>query len=117
MRKIFAGLGLMALLIAGIALTTAPAQAADPSVPERILGNPKAPVTVEEFVSLTCPHCAEFYISVLPQLEKNYIDTGKVRFILRDFPLDGIGLRAAVLARCMPEDEYYPFIDVLYKNQ
>ena len=48
-------------------------------------------MTVEEYVSLTCSHCAEFYITILPELEKRYVDTGKVRFILRDFPLDGYG--------------------------
>src|SRR5262249_27217997 len=77
----------------------------------------KAPVTVEEFVSLTCPHCAEFYNDVLPKLKEKYVDSGKVKFILRDFPLDGTGLRAAALARCVPASEYDPFIEALYKNQ
>ncbi|HUY67914.1 MAG TPA: DsbA family protein [Alphaproteobacteria bacterium] len=100
------------LLAAGL-----PAHAANSSVPERILGNPKAPVTIDEYASLTCPHCAEFTIQTLPKLEKLYIDTGKVKFILHDFPLDGVALKAAALARCMPADEFYPFIEVLYKNQ
>lgn len=85
-------------------------------VPERIMGNPGAPVTVEEFISLTCPHCGEFYTTVLPELEKRYVDTGKVRFILRDFPLDGVALKAAALARCMPAEQFYPFINILYSN-
>jgi protein-disulfide isomerase len=93
------------------------AYADDVKIPDRILGKVDAPITVEEYVSLTCSHCAEFYNDMLPELEKNYVDTGKVRFILRDFPLDGIALKAALLARCMPEDEYYPFIKILYKNQ
>jgi protein-disulfide isomerase len=105
---------LAALLIA-FAL---PARAADTTtVPERIYGKPTAPVTVEEFVSLTCPHCADFYVNILPKLKEKYVDSGKVRFILRDFPLDGPGLRAASLARCMPEDEFYPFVEVLFKEQ
>ena len=86
-------------------------------VPERILGKATAPVTVEEFVSLTCSHCAHFYSETLPELEAKYVDTGKVRFILRDFPMDGVALKAAALARCMPEEQYYPFIKVLYKTQ
>ncbi len=71
--------------------------------PERILGKADAPITVEEYVSMTCPHCAVFYNKTLPQLEKDYVDTGKVRFILRDFPLmDNVGLKASAIARCMP---------------
>ncbi len=103
--------GLVALLCA-VALPVL----ADDSLPDRILGRRDAPITVEEYVSMTCPHCAEFYIKDLPELEKTYVDTGKVRFILRDFPLDGVALKAAVVARCMPEDEYYPFIKTLYGN-
>ncbi len=86
-------------------------------LPDRVLGKTDAPVTVEEYVSLTCTHCAEFYTTTLPELETKYVDTGKVRFILRDFPLDGVALKAATLARCMPEDEYYPFIKTVYKSQ
>jgi protein-disulfide isomerase len=110
---------LVLLLVLGLFLgfLASHAYADDTAVPERILGKPDAPITVEEFVSLTCPHCAAFTTETLPILEKAYIDTGKVRFILRDFPLDGIGLKAAALARCMPADEFYPFINVLYKNQ
>jgi protein-disulfide isomerase len=105
--------GILALLV----ITAIPAWAANPILPDRILGKADAPVTVEEFISLTCPHCAEFYNDVLPELEKRYVDSGKVRFILRDFPLDGPALKAATIARCMPEDEFYPFISVLYKSQ
>lgn len=86
-------------------------------IPERILGKADAPVTVEEYASLTCSHCAEFTDKTLPELEKKYVATGKVRFILRDFPLDGTALKAAALARCMPAEQYYPFVKTLYKNQ
>ena len=95
----------------------APAIANNAPVPDRILGKASAPVTVDEFVSLTCSHCADFYNNILPGLEKDYVDTGKVKFVLHDFPLDGTSLKAAVIARCMPEDEYYPFVKLLYKNQ
>jgi protein-disulfide isomerase len=105
-------------LILPLSMAALPARADDTTaIPERVLGKADAPITVEEFVSLTCPHCADFTINTLPILEKSYIDTGKVRFILRDFPLDGVGLKAAALARCMPADEYYPFVTVLYENQ
>ena len=86
-------------------------------LPERVLGKPDAPIRVDEYVSLTCSHCAAFYNAILPDLEKRYIDSGKVRFILHDYVMDAFGLRAATLARCMPEDEFYPFIKILYKNQ
>lgn len=90
---------------------------ADVAVTDRFVGHADAPVTVEEFISLGCPHCADFYLNTLPELEKQYADNGKVRFVLRDYPLDGLSLKAASLARCMPEDQFFNFITVLYKNQ
>ena len=93
------------------------ARAGDDRMADRVLGNPDAPIKVDEFVSLTCSHCAEFYNTTMPQLEKRYIDTGKVKFVLHDFPLDGVSLKAAAVARCMPADEYFPFIKTLYSMQ
>jgi protein-disulfide isomerase len=108
-----------AFLAAGFLIAAlAPAQAqSDPRMADRVLGDPKAPVKVDEYVSLTCVHCADFYTNVLPVLEPKYVATGKVKFIMHDFPLDGISLKAAAVARCMPTDEYYPFIKTLYKTQ
>ena len=100
--------------LALIAFGTLPAAAA---IPERTLGKADAPVTMEEYVSLTCSHCAEFYAKILPELEKRYIETGKLKLVLRDFPLDGVALKAAALARCMPEQQFYPFIKTLFANQ
>ncbi len=94
-----------------------PARAEDPRMADRVLGSPSAPVRVDEFVSLTCSHCADFYVQTLPELEKRYVETGKVKFIMHDFPLDGISLKAAAVARCMPTDEYFPFIKTLYQTQ
>lgn len=111
--RFFMSLALVALLTIG----TLPAFADEAVIPERVLGKADAPITVEEYVSLTCSHCAAFYNDTLPDLEKTYVDSGKVKFILRDFPLDGLALKAAAVARCMPVDEYYPFVKVLYKNQ
>ncbi|MGE3622925.1 MAG: DsbA family protein [Bdellovibrionales bacterium] len=106
----------------GAPAETQPPKSIDPAqassiVPERILGKADAPVTVHEFVSLTCPHCAQFYTDVLPKLKEKYVDTGKVRFIMHDFPMDGVGLRASALARCMPAEQFYPFVEMLFKNQ
>jgi protein-disulfide isomerase len=109
---------LRALLLAVLAVVgSSAAQADDERMADRVLGNADAPIKVEEFVSLTCSHCAEFYTTTLPELEKRYVDTGKVRFILREFPLNGIDLKAFAIARCMPPDEYYPFIKTLYGAQ
>jgi protein-disulfide isomerase len=106
------------IVILGTVLAAGFAHAADaPTLPDHVLGDPKAPVTVEEYVSLTCPHCADFYINTLPELEKKYVETGKVKFILHDLPNSGVALKAAALARCMPDDEYYPFVRTLFKNQ
>lgn len=105
--------GLMVLLL----FLALPALADDGAFPERSIGKKDAPIKVDEFISLTCTHCAHFYNDILPDLEKKYVDTGKVRIVMHDFPLDGLGLKIAALARCMPEDEYFPFVKVLYKNQ
>jgi protein-disulfide isomerase len=84
---------------------------------DRILGNAEAPVTVIEYASLTCPHCADFHINTLPQLKSNYIDKGTVRLVFRDFPLDRVALKASMLARCVPEDRYFAMLDVLFRSQ
>lgn len=84
---------------------------------DRILGNPDAAITIVEYASLTCPHCAHFENEVLPELKKKWIDTGKVRLVLRDFPLDEPALRAAMIARCAPPDRYYAYIDTLFASQ
>jgi protein-disulfide isomerase len=88
-------------------------------LPDRVLGSgaEKTPVTVVEYASMTCSHCARFHTTVYPDFKKKYIDTGKVRFILREFPLDPIAAGAFALARCLPEDKYYPMIEVLFEQQ
>jgi protein-disulfide isomerase len=84
---------------------------------DHILGNPDAPITIIEYASLTCPHCAHFADDVLPELKKKWIDTGKVKLVLRDFPLDEPALRAAMIARCAPRDRYYAYIDTFFAQQ
>ena len=88
-------------------------------LPDRVLGSggEKTPVTVVEYASMTCSHCAKFHTTVYPEFKKKYIDTGKVRFILREFPLDPIAAGAFALARCLPEDKYYPMIEALFEQQ
>jgi len=89
--------------------------AAEPQ--ERILGDPDAPVTIIEYASLTCPHCAQFHTEVLPQLKERYIAPGKVRLIYRDFPLDQTALAAAALAHCAGPARYFSMLDVLFETQ
>lgn len=84
---------------------------------DRILGNPNAPITIIEYASLTCPHCAHFADDVLPELRKKWIDTGKAKLVLRDFPLDEEALRAAMIARCAPPDRFYAFVDTFFAAQ
>lgn len=84
---------------------------------DRSLGLASAPVVVIEFASATCPHCAEFHLQVLPVLKRDYIDTGKVKFIFREFPIDNLALGAFMLARCLPEEKYFSTIDLLFATQ
>ncbi len=81
------------------------------------LGKQNAPLNIIEYASMTCPHCAHFDMEVFPELKKNYIDTGKVFYVFREFPLDGVALRASMVARCMDKSHFFPFIDKLFRNQ
>jgi protein-disulfide isomerase len=83
----------------------------------RILGNPDAPVTIIEYASLTCPHCAAFHQETLPELKKTYIDTGKVKLEFRDYPLNEGAALGSLLARCAPEDRYFPLVNLLFAQQ
>ncbi len=84
---------------------------------EMVLGDADAPVTITEYASYTCPHCASFHMNVMPQLKANYIDTGKVRFIYREVYFDRYGLWAAMVARCGGPLRYFGIQDVLYETQ
>jgi protein-disulfide isomerase len=113
-----------------ILISPMPAQAASPhplladaqtvlalSKDDRILGNPDAPITIVEYASLTCPHCAHFTNDILPELKKKWIDTGKAKLVLRDYPLDEPALRAAMIARCAPPDRFYAYTDMFFGAQ
>jgi len=88
-----------------------------PALGDRWVGNDNAPVTVIEYASMTCPHCANFHANVYPELKKRYIDTGKVRFIFREFPLDPTAAGASMLARCADKDKFFPLIETLFQMQ
>jgi protein-disulfide isomerase len=84
---------------------------------DRVLGKADAPITIIEYASLTCPHCADFNKEIMPELKARYVDTGKAKLVYRDFPLDQWALRASMLARCAPAEKYFSFVDVLFQNQ
>ena len=80
------------------------------------LGAADAPVTVIEYASMSCPHCATFHAEVYPDLKRRYIDSGKVRFVFREFPLNAPAFQASVLARCGGPSRYFAFVDVLFRE-
>ena len=84
---------------------------------EQALGKPDAPVTIIEYASMTCPHCASFHATTYLELKKRYIDTGQVRFIFREFPLDSVAATAFMIARCASPDKYFAIIEALFQQQ
>jgi len=84
---------------------------------DRTLGSSKAPVLVVEYAAPTCPHCAHFDTDIFPQFKQNYVDTGKVYYVFRVFPLSSVDVAAEAMARCLPADNYFQFIDLLFRNQ
>jgi protein-disulfide isomerase len=116
MHKIWLALVVFCLIAAP---SGARAQAAvpAPTSDDRVLGKADAPITIIEYASLTCPHCAEFDKETLPKIKQDWIDTGKAKLVYRDFPLDGVALRAAMVARCAPPERYFAFIDTLFQSQ
>ncbi len=91
--------------------------AQDTSQTERSIGKPDAKTTVMEFFSLTCSHCATFHNGTMPQVKKELVETGLVRIVFRDYPLDQIALTAAMVARSLPPDRYDPFVTALLATQ
>ncbi|MBC8717891.1 DsbA family protein [Ochrobactrum sp. Marseille-Q0166] len=84
---------------------------------DMVYGKADAPVTIVEYASLTCSHCADFAVNTLPTIKEKYIDTGKAKLIFREFPFDPRATAAFMLARCAPEDRYFPMIEVFFKQQ
>jgi len=91
----------------------------DPNSPysQRSIGSPNAKVTAYEYFSLTCTHCAYFGTAVMPDVKPKLVDTGVLQIIYKDCPLDQVALMAAQVARSLPADQYYPFIEALFASQ
>src|SRR5262249_26863918 len=81
------------------------------------MGSATAPVTIIEYASMTCPHCAAFAVNTFPKLKEKYIDTGKVKYIMREYPLDGLAAAGFMLERCAGPEKYYPLIETLFAQQ
>lgn len=136
-RSVLIGAGALVAVLAaggpGYYLLSSPDTAAAQSVPsgevpmadllapgplgDEIQGSADAPVTIVEYASMTCPHCSHFHETTYPELKKKYIDTGKVRFIFREFPLDPVALAASMLARCAGKDKFFPLIEAFFAQQ
>ncbi len=114
MSRMLSTFALMLLAFVGFGAAQASAQAFTGDI---VIGKAEAPVTVVEYASLTCPHCATFQINTLPEFKKEYVDTGKVKVVFRDFPLDGVALRAAQIARCGGPDRAAGYVDVIFRQQ
>lgn len=84
---------------------------------DRFMGEESAPITIVEYASMTCPHCATFHKETLPELKETWIARGDARMIFRHYPLDGLALRAAALADCFEGDRFFGFVDLLFKTQ
>jgi len=90
------------------------------ALPDMVMGDAKAPVTVIEYASMTCPHCAHFAETTFPEFKKRYVDTGKVKYIFREFPLDQLAAAAFMLARCAGETDsgkYFTMVDTMFRQQ
>jgi protein-disulfide isomerase len=98
--------------------TVSAADLADPGPQTDIwVGSEKAPVTIVEYASMTCPHCAHFSETTFPELKKRYLDTGKARYTLRSFPLDALAAAGFMIARCAGNDKYMPVVETLFAKQ
>jgi protein-disulfide isomerase len=107
-------------LITGAMAQSAADVAKPVSLPDMAIGPADAPVTITEFASMTCPHCAAFNAEVFPKIKAAYVDTGKVRYIFREFPLDIKAAAGSMLARYIAKDDsgkYFAVIDLLFKQQ
>jgi len=107
-------------LITGAMAQSAADVAKPMSLPDMALGPADAPVTIVEYASMTCPHCAAFNATVFPKIKAEYIDTGKIRYVFREFPLDIKAAAGAMLARCIAKDDagkYFAVVDLLFRQQ
>ncbi|MBI1238933.1 MAG: thioredoxin domain-containing protein [Alphaproteobacteria bacterium] len=122
---IAAGTAIVAVVLALVFFLFAPSDSSDgaPKLPmtlrddDMILGKDDAPITMIEYASMTCGHCSRFHQTVFPSIKKNYIEAGLVKFVFREYPLDDVAMAGSVVARCLPRDQYFRFVGLLFENQ
>lgn len=123
MHKVSIRLPLIGAVLAAVALAGPVAPAAadmatiEEATAEKVLGDPEAPVTMLAFESLSCPHCATFHAEAWPQVKEQYVDSGQVKFVYRDYPTNDAAVVAAMAARCVPPDRYFGMLEMLYRTQ
>jgi protein-disulfide isomerase len=108
---------LLTALATMLVVLPATAEDSDESVLQKVLGNADAPHEIIEYASLSCPHCAVFHNEVLPEIKTRFIDTGQVRLVFRDFPLDRPALTGSMLAHCQPDEHFFPVLEQLFAHQ
>jgi protein-disulfide isomerase len=111
MRQVLGLVFLVALFLPAVAMSS------DAVLEERFLGAEDAPVTMIEYSSLTCPHCADFHTATLPKIKEQYVTPGKLRLVYRDFPLDPLAMAAAMLPHCAGDDRYFGLLEALFRTQ
>jgi len=107
----------LAVPLASGAAGTARAETMELYPDDRILGADNAPLTIIEYSSLTCPHCASLHAHALPRIKDTWIADGRARLVFRHYPLDGLALRAAAVADCIEGERFFAFLDLLYQSQ
>ena len=108
---------LLAALATMLLILPATAEDTGESLLQKVLGNADAPHEIIEYASLSCPHCAVFHNEVLPKIKTRFIDTGQVRLVFRDFPLDRPALTGSMLAHCQPDEHFFPVLEQLFAHQ
>lgn len=111
-----AGAVLASFLPAGPAAAQGDLPPVEAMLADRAIGPEDAPVTVIEYASLTCPHCGTFHTETLPHIKQEYVDTGKVRFVFRDFPIGALAMGASMIARCAPEQQYFGLLEIFFST-
>ncbi len=123
MRNLASILTVMILFLGTVAAAqteetgSAPVFDAELVLADRVLGDPDAPIEIKDYSALTCRFCADFHLNTLPALKSEFIDTGRVKLVFRDMAVNEAGIDAHALARCVPEERYYPFLDLLFQQQ
>ena len=109
-------IGALLLMLIGVRVSVATDSVQGQKL-DMILGNPAAPVTIIDYSSLTCPHCASFHSEIFPRINEDYIETGKAKLIFREVYFDGPGLWSSMLARCLEKNQFFSIIDLLFRKQ